>query len=692
MKTLLRSEGCSGPASPAPVPTVEIKLVDLGLGDIRPAPFSRALHLAIAALQHRVQALQTCRLSIDQRILLRQILDGANELEAALVARSGDEEEAPTPASLALLPVLGMLVNEARTLEGMLDAEVSDSNNHGGTEKLSAAASGAAAKKLLSLAKHLTVPVDPSSPMRPESLVKLGTAYWKGNGVAQDVVLALRYFRRASEQLHAPACMYLGTLYAAGTSVDKDYAEAERYFALGAVAGLAEAQYNLAVLHELGLGVDANPISARALYKLASDQGLAEAQFCLAELHQCCSGGDAADRHEATVWYRAAANQGHLLAQFRLGSLYLKGAGDGFPPQPHIAKEFFLKASRQGHRHAQLQLGILYELSEAKTEAARWYREATLKGYRDLYERDRFLFVPPAMVDGGVLHLPAAGTVDSASRWKQQDTKRIAQAKYRLAMCKAGRGGGVSLAAARSHLEASAFHGHGDAHNTGSQSESKPPVPDYERSLLSFQSVADQGHVADQGLRHAKGQGVPKNYYAQAAAHYRQAADLGQMQAQFNLGLLYANGQGVRQSHTQAASWYRLAAAQGMAPAQCNLGILHTRGYGVPKDYLEAAWLFRLAAEQGHAEAQRHLGALYQTGLGVEMATSCGGGGMRWCCWNRCRSPNLPQAADWYRRAAAQGDVEAFVRLRLVERVMNTPLPKPGKFRFRNVFSFLSPK
>ncbi|MBE0616885.1 MAG: sel1 repeat family protein [Proteobacteria bacterium] len=49
---------------------------------------------------------------------------------------------------------------------------------------------------------------------------------------------------------------------------------------------------------------------------------------------------------------------------------------------------------------------------------------------------------------------------------------------------------------------------------------------------------------------------------------YLPAAKQGDAGAQYNLGLLYANGQGVPQNYTEAANWYRKAAEQGNASAQ----------------------------------------------------------------------------------------------------------------------------
>ncbi|EET45193.1 Sel1 repeat protein [Neisseria sicca ATCC 29256] len=49
-----------------------------------------------------------------------------------------------------------------------------------------------------------------------------------------------------------------------------------------------------------------------------------------------------------------------------------------------------------------------------------------------------------------------------------------------------------------------------------------------------------------------------------------QSAKQGNADAQFNLGLMYDSGRGVRQDYTKAVQWYRKAAEQGVAEAQFN--------------------------------------------------------------------------------------------------------------------------
>ena len=78
-----------------------------------------------------------------------------------------------------------------------------------------------------------------------------------------------------------------------------------------------------------------------------------------------------------------------------------------------------------------------------------------------------------------------------------------------------------------------------------------------------------------------------------------QAAEQGVAVAQYNLGLMYENGQGVRQDYAEAVRWYRKAAEQGNANAQYNLGVMYGNGQGVRQDRALAQEWFGKACQNG---------------------------------------------------------------------------------------------
>ena len=53
--------------------------------------------------------------------------------------------------------------------------------------------------------------------------------------------------------------------------------------------------------------------------------------------------------------------------------------------------------------------------------------------------------------------------------------------------------------------------------------------------------------------------------YATALKLLRPLAEQGHAEAQYNLGVMYRNGQGVPHDDAEAVKWYRLAAEQGYA-------------------------------------------------------------------------------------------------------------------------------
>ena len=100
-------------------------------------------------------------------------------------------------------------------------------------------------------------------------------------------------------------------------------------------------------------------------------------------------------------------------------------------------------------------------------------------------------------------------------------------------------------------------------------------------------------------------------------SHWQKLANNGSANAQFNLGAMYDNGDGVEEDDSEAANWYRLAANQGHVNAQFNLGVMYANGEGVEKNVAEAASWYQKAALQGDYRSQYNLGALYANGEGV---------------------------------------------------------------------------
>lgn len=91
-------------------------------------------------------------------------------------------------------------------------------------------------------------------------------------------------------------------------------------------------------------------------------------------------------------------------------------------------------------------------------------------------------------------------------------------------------------------------------------------------------------------------------------------AEQGAPEAQFTLGSLYANGDGIALNYVKAAHWIGRAAEAGLSAAQPVMGWLCANGYGVEQDDAKAREWYLRAAEGGDADAQLAVAVMYQFG------------------------------------------------------------------------------
>lgn len=110
-----------------------------------------------------------------------------------------------------------------------------------------------------------------------------------------------------------------------------------------------------------------------------------------------------------------------------------------------------------------------------------------------------------------------------------------------------------------------------------------------------FLPLQGTGADLEKGLEAAK-----KGDFQTALKEWAPLAAQGFASAQFNLGAMYDNGEGVPEDDKEAVKWFRLAAEQGDANAQSNLGVMYDNGRGVPEDNIMAYMWWNLAAASGH--------------------------------------------------------------------------------------------
>jgi TPR repeat protein len=164
---------------------------------------------------------------------------------------------------------------------------------------------------------------------------------------------------------------------------------------------------------------------------------------------------------------------------------------------------------------------------------------------------------------------------------------------------------------------------------------------DYKQAIHWYKLAAERGDIESQynlGVMYRNGEGVAQNF-EEATHWYKKAAEQGDAQAQHILGTKYDLGEGVTQSFKQAIYWYKKAVEQGNKEAQFNLALMYFYGEGVEQDLAKAFELTMLSAKQGHAASISNVANFYHKGLGVEKSHI--------------------ESLYWYRKSADKGDADA---------------------------------
>ncbi len=96
---------------------------------------------------------------------------------------------------------------------------------------------------------------------------------------------------------------------------------------------------------------------------------------------------------------------------------------------------------------------------------------------------------------------------------------------------------------------------------------------------------------------------------------YMKAAELGNAEAQYEVGYRYEYSHGVANDYYEAFKWYKKSADQGYAEAIFHVGVAYHWGEGVQRDDKMAEKYLLNAAYKGYGLAYFHLGLLYKYNL-----------------------------------------------------------------------------
>ena len=160
-----------------------------------------------------------------------------------------------------------------------------------------------------------------------------------------------------------------------------------------------------------------------------------------------------------------------------------------------------------------------------------------------------------------------------------------------------------------------------------------------------FKKAADKGDangLYNLGMCYMQGYGcVPDEDLAYKC--FRTSAEAGHPEAINNIGGFYRDGIVVRANPETAAKWFSKSAELGNAYGMLNYALALQRGEGVEKDVAKAIELLKEAAELGNAEAMNAYGMCFYSGDGV--------------------AKDAAEAVKWYRASAARGFAPAMDNL-----------------------------
>jgi TPR repeat protein len=211
-------------------------------------------------------------------------------------------------------------------------------------------------------------------------------------------------------------------------------------------------------------------------------------------------------------------------------------------------------------------------------------------------------------------------------------------------------------------------------------SYNQPAAPDVAETspvgaLWRGATAGDPRAQYDLGVLYIQGDGVPQDY---AAASYwlRQAAIAGLAPAQYNLGVMYDLGLAGIKDPVEALLWLHAAADQDHGRAFYALGLAYAEGKGVPRNAETARFWFTKAAEKNVADGQLALGLMFEQGSGTDAADA----GQAYYWFRRAELNGSPRAAD---RIAALGDrlttaQRAAINDRVSKDIIND-LPQPAQ-------------
>ncbi len=327
----------------------------------------------------------------------------------------------------------------------------------------------------------------------------------------------------------------------------------------------AEAIFKQAERYESGDGVEIDAQKYFTLLQEAAQLGHAKAQILLALIYDNgyidYVNPTPRNREKALHWYKAAAVQGEPLAQLYYGTILLNSKD--VEPNVPLALKYLNAAANEGLVDAQFRLGLYYLSQHDESLAAQGIA---------YYEKAAKALHPDAQTQLALLHMHGIGMdrdVPTAIKMLQAlaEDNNIS-ALYELAICyETGMGVEENKQEAFKLYTKAAELGNRDAlYHLATCYESGLGMPaDEKKAVEFFKEAAKNGHAAALGkvaLFCLRGDMMRKNLHL-AFEYIQRAAEKGHTPAMFNLASFYESGVGTPVNKEKAIFWYQRAADAG---------------------------------------------------------------------------------------------------------------------------------
>ena len=441
---------------------------------------------------------------------------------------------------------------------------------------------------------------------------------------------ALYWFKKAADANDTQAQMYCTAAYLYGLGVKKNTEVAKKYYIPAAKSGNAlaqitlaedfldsrqsankklgliwlnkavaqgnpEAQMRLGQVTASGKLVDADLAKAKELIGLAVAQGYIPALYQMGQLALQQN-----DPQQAKEWFTKAAMVHYAPAEIALAHLYMQPKSAIY--DEHLGFLWMLKAAQNGSADAQLELSEMYKNGkgvEADVNLAKeWKDEVKLSAKESSAAVQAKVALWLSM--GKSNNLRASGYELSGifSDWK--NTAALADNNYNAApkMDVLSRETFYKPSFVMTNPNDIPMNEYYDALASQLGGASQTTAVDFPTYVLEKPEEAQMKGFSDQ----------------QIIAHLQGRSVLGDTSAQLALGQRYQDGIGVAKDSQEAIKQYTLACAQQELRAEYNLGLLYLQGQGVAVDHAKGITLLRDAAFKGNDYAQYAIARMDELG------------------------------------------------------------------------------